>query len=123
MSTYTPAILRFMLFDDGRVEDCFLLADVEETPTPTHPLYRCRSQWDLEHVTHVNQFSAGVLEKIAVLMVLDPNDRLRGGDSNRIEGVGRRISQYTYWVELGEEDGIYAGSESEEEGTRDPEGG
>lgn len=119
MSTYTPAILRFMLFDDGRVEDCFLLADVGETPTPT---YR-RSQWDLEHVTHVNQFSAGVLEKIAVLMVLDPNDRLRGGDSNRIEGVGRRISQYTYWVELGEEDGIYAGSESEEEGTRDPESG
>lgn len=120
MSTYTPAILRFMLFDDGRVEDCFLLADAGETPMPT---YR-RSQWDLEHVTHVNQFSAGVLEKIAVLMVLDPNDRgLRGDESNRIEGVGRRISQYTYWVELGEEDGIYAGSESEEESTRDPESG
>ena len=117
MSTYAPAILRFMLFDDGRVEDCFLLADVEETPTPTHR----RSQKYLEHVTHVSQFPVGVLEKIAVLMVLDPNDRLRGGDGNRIEGVGRRISRYTYWVELGEEDGIYTGSESEEEGTRDPE--
>lgn len=120
MSTYAPAILRFMLFDDGRVEDCFLLADVKETPMPP---YR-RSQKYLEHVTHVSQFPAGVLEKIAVLMVLDPNDRgLRGGESNRIEGVGRRISQYTYWIDLGEEDGIYAGSESEEEGTRDPESG
>lgn len=119
MSTYTPAILRFMLFDDGRVEDCFLLADVEETSTPTHR----RSQKHLEHVTHVSQFPAGVLEKIAVLMVLDPNDRLRGGDSNRIDGVGRRISRYTYWIDLGEEDGIYTGSESEEESTRDPESG
>jgi len=28
-----------------------------------------------------------------------------------------------YWIDLGEEDGIYAGSESEEESTRDPESG
>lgn len=117
---YTPTILRFMLFDDGRVEDCFLLADVEETPMPP---YR-RSQKYLEHVTHVSQFPVEVLEKIAVLMVLDFNDRgLRGGDGNHIEGVGRRISEYTYWIDLEEDDGIYAGSESKEEGTRDPESG
>lgn len=78
----------------------------------------------LEHVTHVSQFPVEILEKIAVLMVLDFNDRgLRGGDSNHIQGVGRRISEYTYWVDLEEDDGIYTGSESKEEGTRDPESG
>lgn len=109
---YAPTILRFMLFDDGRVEDCMLL---RETP---------RKIEFLDHIAHVSQFPAEVLEKIAVLMVLDFNDRgLRGGDGNHIEGVGRRISEYTYWVDLEEDDGIYAGSESKEEGTRDPESG
>jgi len=109
---YTPTILRFMLFDDGRVDDCMLLQGNQ------------RKVASLDHVTHVSQFPVEVLEKIAVLMVLDFNDRgLRGGDGNHIEGVGRRISEYTYWVDLEEDDGIYAGSESKEEGTRDPESG
>jgi len=109
---YTPTILRFMLFDDGRVVDCMLLQGNQSRSTY------------LEHITHVSQFPVEILEKIAVLMVLDFNDRgLRGGDGNHVQGVGRRISEYTYWVDLEEDDGIYIGSENKEEGTRDPESG